>query len=283
VNTVDLKWAALWIAMAMYVIAAALMLRAALRGRSGTSSITVVGLGSGFRVPGTMLCIAIAAHLTGLLLRGAAAGRLPVQNLFESLVTASLIAAVGGLVIARFAREPVAALAGAIAGAAGLAAGALLPIPGRAIEPEAAILATAPLLAWHVGAVLGGYAFIALGAAASLATLLAAKGRSPERLARLDRVQVLLAQLSFLALGVGVLLGAWWAHSAWGRWWGWDPKETWALITWMVYLVGVHIRIRPSAAGPQATAWFNIAGFVLMLWSYFGVNLLFPGLHSYAG
>lgn len=271
----DLKWVMLWVAAALYVIGVAWLLRVVLRSASATARVGAAPLA----------CVgaAIVAHAAGLLMRGAVAGRLPVQNLFESLVAASLIAAVGGLVIARVSREPVAALAGAIAGAAGLAAGAFLPIPGRVIEPEAAILSTAPLLAWHVGAVLMGYAFIFLGAVASAATLLAARSASGERMARLDQVQTRLGQLAFLSLGVGVLLGAWWAHDAWGRWWGWDPKETWALITWMVYLVGVHIRIRPSLAGPRATAWLNITGLLLMLWSYFGVNLLFPGLHSYAG
>lgn len=275
-NHIELKWMALWGATGMYAIAAVWLLVAVMRERRTFT-------------PMMILWSAAALHTMGLLWRAAAADRLPVQNLFESLVAASLLAVVAGLFVAGWAREPIAALAGAIIGAMGLAAGALLPIPGRIVEPEAAILSTAPLLAWHVGAVLAGYAFIALGAVVGVAVLLCGRGVKEDdevratRLQRLDRVQMRLAQLAFLTLGAGVLLGAWWAHGAWGRWWGWDPKETWALITWCVYLVAVHLRVKPSMAGPRTAAWLSITGLVLMLWSYFGVNLLFPGLHSYAG
>jgi ABC-type transport system involved in cytochrome c biogenesis permease subunit len=90
-------------------------------------------------------------------------------------------------------------------------------------------------------------------------------------------------QLAFWGLGVGILLGAWWADHSWGRWWAFDPKETWALITWIIYLIVVHIRV--ALTGPKralVTAWLSVLGFIVMLWTYFGVNLLLPGLHAYA-
>ncbi len=97
----------------------------------------------------------------------------------------------------------------------------------------------------------------------------------------LDKAQMVVLQLAFWILGVGILLGAYWADHAWGRWWAWDPKETWALITWIVYLIVIHVRITSNNRG-LVTAWLSIIGFIVMLWTYWGVNLLLAGLHSYA-
>ncbi|MCC7018031.1 MAG: cytochrome c biogenesis protein CcsA, partial [Rhodospirillales bacterium] len=97
----------------------------------------------------------------------------------------------------------------------------------------------------------------------------------------MDRAQMVLVQLAFWILGVGVLLGAYWADHAWGRWWAWDPKETWALITWIIYLMVIHLRFAVKNRG-LVTAWMSVVGFCVMLWCYWGVNLLLAGLHSYA-
>jgi len=98
----------------------------------------------------------------------------------------------------------------------------------------------------------------------------------------LDRAQITILQLAFWTLGVGVLLGAWWADHSWGRWWAFDPKETWALVTWIVYLIVVHVRVATTGNRGLITAWLSVVGFIAMLWCYFGVNLLLPGLHAYA-
>lgn len=98
----------------------------------------------------------------------------------------------------------------------------------------------------------------------------------------LDTAQMTVLQLAFWTLGVGILLGAWWADHSWGRWWAFDPKETWALITWIVYLIVIHLRFTTGRNKALVTAWLSVAGFIVMLWTYFGVNLLLPGLHAYA-
>ncbi|MEM9065272.1 MAG: cytochrome c biogenesis protein CcsA [Planctomycetota bacterium] len=98
----------------------------------------------------------------------------------------------------------------------------------------------------------------------------------------LDSAQMIILQLAFWTLGVGILLGAWWADHSWGRWWAFDPKETWALITWIVYLIVIHLRFSNIKDRGLTTAWLSVIGFVVMLWTYFGVNLLLPGLHAYA-
>ncbi|MEM1184119.1 MAG: cytochrome c biogenesis protein CcsA [Planctomycetota bacterium] len=101
-------------------------------------------------------------------------------------------------------------------------------------------------------------------------------------LADLDTAQMIILQLAFWTLGVGILLGAWWADHSWGRWWAFDPKETWALITWIVYLIVIHVRLVTGGNKALVTAWLSFIGFIVMLWTYFGVNLLLPGLHAYA-
>ncbi|UCG14463.1 MAG: c-type cytochrome biogenesis protein CcsB [Deltaproteobacteria bacterium] len=85
----------------------------------------------------------------------------------------------------------------------------------------------------------------------------------------------------FLLLSVGIITGAVWANSAWGTYWSWDPKETWSLITWLVYALMLHSRLVRGWHGPRM-AWLSIIGFACVLFTYFGVNFLLSGLHSYA-
>ena len=75
-------------------------------------------------------------------------------------------------------------------------------------------------------------------------------------------------------------VGAVWAEAAWGAWWSWDPKETWALITWLVYTVFLHFRFVRGATG-RKLAWLSVLGFLCTLFTFFGVNYLLGGLHSY--
>ena len=109
-----------------------------------------------------------------------------------------------------------------------------------------------------------------------------ARGGTPRLLKDLDKAQITVMQLAFWTLGVGIILGAWWADHSWGRWWAFDPKELWALLTWIVYLIVVHARVGGVANRGLVTAWLSILGFIVMLFCYFGVNLLLPGLHAYA-
>jgi cytochrome c-type biogenesis protein CcsB len=95
----------------------------------------------------------------------------------------------------------------------------------------------------------------------------------------LDELGYQLILLGFLFLSVGIITGAVWANSAWGRYWGWDPKETWSLITWFVYASLLHARLMRGWHGKRI-AFLSMLGFAAVLFTYFGVNLL-PGLHSY--
>jgi cytochrome c-type biogenesis protein CcsB len=95
----------------------------------------------------------------------------------------------------------------------------------------------------------------------------------------LDELGYQMIVLGFLFLSIGIISGAVWANSAWGRYWGWDPKETWSLITWFVYATLLHARMMRGWHGKRI-AFLSMIGFASVIFTYFGVNLL-PGLHSY--
>lgn len=253
-----------------------------------------------------LLLIALLIHAAGFAARGIIAERFAIQNQFESMTGLSLFAVIVGLAVMLLRRQWLFGAASAAVGFMVLITATQTGIPGAAIEREAAILNTSVLLKYHVTTVLSSYGLISLGFILSLfylgahyfarpgpalagsgvaAALGDSRGQIGTRdrlLADLDAAQMVALQLAFWTLGVGILLGAWWADHSWGRWWAFDPKETWALITWIVYLIVIHVRIAAPARKGLTTSWLSVAGFAIMLWTYFGVNLLLPGLHAYA-
>jgi cytochrome c-type biogenesis protein CcsB len=98
--------------------------------------------------------------------------------------------------------------------------------------------------------------------------------------AQLDRLIYQATILGFLLLTLGILTGAVWAESAWGRYWSWDPKETWSLITWLIYASLLHARMLKGWQG-RRIAWLAVLGFLAVLFTYFGVSFLLTGLHAY--
>src|SRR2546423_5407313 len=102
---------------------------------------------------------------------------------------------------------------------------------------------------------------------------------SPETL---DKVAYRTVAFAFPIYTFGVIAGAIWAEAAWGRYWGWDPKETWAFIAWVVYAAYLHARATAGWKGRSA-AWINLLGFSSMTFNFFVVNIVISGLHSYAG
>jgi cytochrome c-type biogenesis protein CcsB len=282
--------------------------------------VLAFGTGRGWLRTGgvAVFALALGLHALGFTLRCVIAERFAIQNQFESMTGVSLFAAVVGLVL-MIARKQL--LFGAAAAATGflvLVTATQTGIPGVSIEREAAILNTSVLLKYHVTTVLTSYGLITLGmivsvfylavhyagrlmgarthaetvAVGSLGAAAAGQlgaagagaggGASRRTLKDLDTAQMLVLQLAFWTLAVGILLGAWWADHSWGRWWAFDPKETWALVTWIVYLIVIHVRFTGLKDRGLTTAWLSVIGFVVMLWTYFGVNLLLPGLHAYA-
>ncbi|GIW74861.1 MAG: hypothetical protein KatS3mg103_1383 [Phycisphaerales bacterium] len=267
----------------------------------GTARRWLIGLGVG------LLVGAIVLHASGFVMRCVIAERFAIQNQFESMVGLSLFAAVVAFGLMLLRRQWLFGAAAAGVGFLVLIAATQTAIPGQTIGREAAILNTSVLLKYHVTTVLVSYGLITVGFLCSvfyllvsllhrrqearLAAAVALHGGAAEparlpTLARtlddLDKAQMTALQLAFWTLGVGILLGAWWADHSWGRWWAWDPKETWALITWIVYLIVIHVRLVVGRRKALVTAWLSVVGFLVMLWTYFGVNLLLAGLHAYA-
>lgn len=97
----------------------------------------------------------------------------------------------------------------------------------------------------------------------------------------IDELTYQMVVFGFLFLTIGIITGAVWANSAWGTYWSWDPKETWSLITWFVYAIFMHLRMMKGWHG-RHLAWVSIIGFLAVMFTYFGVNYLLSGLHSYA-
>jgi cytochrome c-type biogenesis protein CcsB len=249
--------------------------------RVGRAGLAVVYLGIGLL-------------LTCLVLRGLATMRVPWGNMYEFINLTCLCGLVAGAIVLRrprfrplwvFLLLPVLIL---------------LTVSGRWLYANAAPVMPALQSYWlpiHVSVVsLGSGVFLVAGIASILFLLRTSPLGDPENtdtaLARvvqrlpdaqtLDRIAYRTTIFAFPVFGFGVIFGAIWAEEAWGRYWGWDPKETVSFVAWIVYAAYLHAR---STAGwrDRKAAWINVAGFVAMVFNLFFVNLVTVGLHSYAG
>ena len=136
-----------------------------------------------------------------------------------------------------------------------------------------------PLLSLHVGFTMMSYALLTLASLHAAAVLLRPSACAPPLAVLRTRLLLLVGEC---LLGVGIFLGAWWANEAWGRYWGWDPKEVWALVTWLLYAFPLHAASMPALRRPATFhAWVALA-FLALVTTYFGVNFVLGGLHSYA-
>ncbi len=213
-------------------------------------------------------------------------GRAPLSNLYESLVFYALTIALLYLFIERrYGNKTIGVFAMPLAFLA-LAYASLAPNISSQIRPLLPALKSNWLIA-HVLTCFVGYAAFAIAFGLSLMYLLKLKESYKEgrffdlfpNLNDLDELTHQMIVLGFLFLTVGIITGAVWANSAWGRYWGWDPKETWSLITWFIYATLLHARLMRGWQGKKI-AIISIIGFGAVLFTYFGVNYL-PGLHSY--
>ncbi len=240
-------------------------------------------------------CVAVAGlfgNIAGFALRWVETYRLgyghaPLSNLYESLVFFSMtIIAVYLVIEFKYKKRVVGAFTAPLAFLA-LAYASLSPNISDRIQPLVPALKSNWLIA-HVVTCFIGYAAFAVAFGISIMYILKKRARSESGLlgrlpdsSILDELIYQLVMFGFLFLTVGIITGAVWANSAWGRYWGWDPKETWSLITWFIYSTLIHARMMRGWRGKRI-AWLSVAGFAAVLFTYFGVNLL-PGLHSYGG
>lgn len=239
----------------------------------------------------SVLMVALILHVGSMVLRGLASARFPWGNMYEFVTVTSAVGVFAGLIVLRrpvlrvlwpFALIPVLIL---------------LFVAGTVLYADAAPVVPALQSFWlpiHVSVVsVSSGVFLVSGVASVLfLVVLRAERRPHTRLARfvqrlpdarvLDRLAYRTTIFAFPLFGAGVVLGAIWAEAAWGRFWGWDPKETVSFIAWVIYAAYLHAR---ATAGWRETraAWINIAGFVAMLFNLFIINMVVSGLHSYAG
>ncbi len=235
--------------------------------------------------------VGVAGNTGGIIVRWVESyslgiGHAPLSNLYESLVFFAWTIIVVYLVIERkYENRIIGAFTTPLAFLA-LAYASLSPNISDSIQPLLPALKSNWLIA-HVIACFIGYAAFALAFGISWMYLFKQKdteGKSKllahfPKLGILDDLNHQLRMFGFLFLTVGIRTGAVWANSAWGRYWGWDPKETWSLITWFIYATLLHARMMRGWHGKRI-AYLSIIGFVAVIFTYFGVNYL-PGLHSY--
>ena len=235
--------------------------------------------------------LAVIANTIGIAMRWMESYRLgighaPLSNLYESLIFFSWTIAVVYLVIEKkYENRIIGAFTMPLAFLA-MAYASMSPNISDRIQPLLPALKSNWLIA-HVIACFIGYAAFAIAFGISWMYLF--KQRDTEGksnlLAHFPNTKILeelnhqMIMFGFLFLTTGIITGAVWANSAWGRYWGWDPKETWSLITWFIYATLLHARMMRGWGGKRI-AYLSIIGFVAVLFTYFGVNYL-PGLHSY--
>ncbi len=227
-----------------------------------------------------VLALGAVIQTAYMVLRWVAAGRAPFSNMFESLVL--FVWALVVIYLALQLRRKIPVLA------AGTALVAVLTL-AYASTFEAKIQPLMPALRsnWltvHVFTCFLGYGAVTIAMLSSLGYLVLTRGSrsvATETARALEGATDKTISFGFLFLTVGIISGAVWANSAWGTYWSWDPKETWSLITWLIYAVFLHCRFMRGWRGKRA-AWISVAGFASVGFTYVGVNFLLSGLHSYA-
>ena len=272
-------------------------------------------LSSGKTSSGVRVLIALAnLSLTSqLVLRWWQSGHFPISNLYESLCFLAWAGTLTQLLVERSWPSPLVAAAATPMGL-GCVAFASFALPDRLQEASPLVPALrSSWLVMHVSVIMVSYAALLVGSLLSIAVLLIDRDNALElrsssigsggfrkaalagatgsadlelesvafsRSEQLDSLSYRTITVGFLLLTIGIISGAVWANEAWGSWWSWDPKETWALICWLVYAAYLHTRLSRGWQGrkPALVAAF---GLVVIVVCYIGVNLLGIGLHSY--
>ncbi|MCP3024044.1 c-type cytochrome biogenesis protein CcsB [Cupriavidus basilensis] len=241
---------------------------------------------------GSKLCwAATLLGLTGLLVRwyesyliGADIGHIPVSNLYEVFVLFCLVTSLLYLYYER--RYATRALGPFVLLVISAAIGFLLWYTFSRQAEEIQPLVPALQSWWmkiHVPANFIGYGGFALASMVGVAYLLKEGGIMADRLPELDLLDDVMYKsisLGFLFFTIATILGGLWAADAWGGYWSWDPKETWALIVWLNYAAWLHLRLAKGLRG-RIAAWWAVVGLLVTTFAFLGVNMFLAGLHSY--
>jgi cytochrome c-type biogenesis protein CcsB len=226
-----------------------------------------------------------ALHVFGLGLRWYVSGHAPWSNGYESLIYISFAMLLAGIY---FGRNSSLALS-----TASIMSGLSLFVAHLSwMDPQITNLVPVLKSYWltiHVSVISASYGFFSLGALLGLTALLLIifrnehKPRVDKAIRHILRIDEMTLLVGIALIGIGNLLGAVWANESWGRYWSWDPKETWTLISIMIYAVVLHLKYIPALNTSFLFATASLWGFGTILMTYFGVNYFLSGLHSYAG
>jgi cytochrome c-type biogenesis protein CcsB len=243
------------------------------------------------RVATGIAILGLAGNTVGIVLRWVESyqlgvGHAPLSNLYESLVFFSwAIIFLYQIIERKYENLTIGAFAAPLAFLT-MAYASFSTNVNSTIQPLVPALKSNWLIT-HVVTCFIGYAAFAIAFGISVMYLFKQKDSEGTHSLRshfpdlsvLDELIHQMVMFGFLFLSIGIITGAVWANSAWGRYWGWDPKETWSLVTWFIYATLLHARMMRGWNG-RRIAVLSIIGFAAVLFTYFGVNYL-PGLHSY--
>ncbi|WP_222597310.1 c-type cytochrome biogenesis protein CcsB [Chitinophaga pinensis] len=234
-----------------------------------------------------MLVIAALLQIAGLVVQWYISGHAPWSNGYEAVMFISLIGLVSGLLLYRNSNSYIPA------------AGALIAVilmgfahGGAQMNPQITPLVPVLKSYWlmiHVAIITASYGFLGLSALLGMFVLLlhivnnpARRGFIEKSLRELTIVNELSMIIGIFMLTCGTFLGGMWANESWGRYWSWDPKETWAFISVIVYAFVLHARLIPGMQSKFLFNFLSVVSFSTVIMTYFGVNYYLSGLHSYA-
>jgi cytochrome c-type biogenesis protein CcsB len=234
----------------------------------------------------TFLIIGFLFHTLGLAIRWYVSGHAPMSNGYESMIFISWVTILAGFIFRK--RSALVLAATSVLGGFTLMVAHL-----SFMDPEITNLVPVLQSYWltlHVSVITSSYGFLGLGAILAIIVLILYSLMS---VGNKSNIQLTIEELTIInyksltiglyLLTIGTFLGAIWANESWGRYWGWDPKETWSLITIIVYSFIIHSRLIPGLKGFFSFNLMALYGFSSVLMTYFGVNYYLSGLHSYAG
>jgi cytochrome c-type biogenesis protein CcsB len=232
-----------------------------------------------------LLVLFFIAHTIGLAIRWYISGHAPWSNGYESMIYIGWASVLAGFIFSR--RSPITLAATSI-----LAGLILFVAHLNWMDPQVTNLVPVLQSYWlsiHVSMITASYGFLGLGALLGFITLILFMFNSGKRaqsislsIKELNAINEMTLMVGLVLLTVGNFLGGVWANESWGRYWGWDPKETWALVTILVYAVVVHLRFIKKIYTPYSYSVISLLAFTSVLMTYFGVNYYLKGMHSYA-
>ena len=256
-----------------YLILGAVLLFLALRRLSRPEQ---KGLRQAIRIVSIAICCIFAIHTLGLILRGYISGHAPWSNTYETIVYVAWATVLSGLIFIR--RSPLALALASLLGGVVLFVANLNWLDPQ-ITPLVPVLKS-PWLMIHVSVITASYGFFGICTACGITSLVATiRGRDLVDLRIINEMSMI---VGVVLLTFGIFFGAIWANESWGRYWGWDPKETWALITLLLYSLIIHLKFSPRFHNNRLLFdVLSVAGFSTVLMTFFGVNYYLSGLHSY--